>query len=673
MDNLIQLKELQIPVLNKLLMDKTTGKNIIWATDSYSDRGKGYQRDQQMLFEQVIKSGFLQPRILKSLDVQKERTKKNAEVYTPAWICNLMNNQIDQDWFDDKKGFNQQEDKNWIVNADHISFLNQDKKTWKEYVNRKVLEITCGEAPFLVSRYDSSTGNPIDIQDRMGLFDRKLRVVTENTNNFEDWYKWALKALKSTYGYEFQGDSLLIGRVNVYLTLLENAKEIWNQDLTVKQQEQIADIICWNLFQMDGLTDCIPVGAPADQFVQASLFDFFEIEKTNDETTSPPVIINWWDNKSKMTIREMKEGIGMGKRKFSVVIGNPPYQQETTDKSSNNGQKSRKNIFHYFQIAADHLSEQSSVMIYPGARWIHRSGKGLSTFGLEQINDPHLNKLIFYPEAKDIFGQSADLADGISIVIKNFKKIKPGFRYEYRSSDFVEEIEMENPGEELLPLDPRNLMILKKIAEKSEKLSLVPLHDSIFPRTLFGIESDYVSKNKDKVRIYDETEGYDPLTEIKVLTNDKAGKAGRAKWFVLNKKLLPKGHEYIDQWKVIVSSANAGGQKRDNQLEIVGPGAAFGRARVALKIFSSEEEARNFYQYVRSDLIKYLFLMTDEALSTLALKVPDMKDYKNSSELIDFSKSLDNQLFSLFELDSSEQLYIQDYVLNYRSNSKEKN
>ena len=245
--------------------------------------------------------------------------------------------------------------------------------------------------------------------------------------------------------------------------------------------------------------------------------------------------------------------------------------------------------------------------------------------------------------------------------------------YEYRSSDFVEEIEMENPGEELLPLDPRNLMILKKIAEKSEKLSLVPLHDSIFPRTLFGIESDYVSKNKDKVRIYDETEGYDPLTEIKVLTNDKAGKAGRAKWFVLNKKLLPKGHEYIDQWKVIVSSANAGGQKRDNQLEIVGPGAAFGRARVALKIFSSEEEARNFYQYVRSDLIKYLFLMTDEALSTLALKVPDMKDYKNSSELIDFSKSLDNQLFSLFELDSSEQLYIQDYVLNYRSNSKEKN
>ena len=116
-------------------------------------------------------------------------------------------------------------------------------------------EITCGEAPFLVSRYDSSTGNPINIQDRVGLFDRKLRVVTENTNNFEDWYKWALKALKSTYGYEFQGDSLLIGRVNVYLTLLENAKEIWNQDLTVKQQEQIADIICWNLFQMDGLTD----------------------------------------------------------------------------------------------------------------------------------------------------------------------------------------------------------------------------------------------------------------------------------------------------------------------------------------------------------------------------------------------------------------------------------
>ena len=396
-------------------MDKTTGKNIIWATDSYSDRGKGYQRHQQMLFEQVIKSGFLQPRILKSLDVQKERTKKNAEVYTPAWICNLMNNQIDQDWFDDKKGFNQQEDKNWIVNADHISFLNQDKKTWEEYVSRKVLEITCGEAPFLVSRYDSSTGNPIAIQDRVGLFDRKLRVVTENTNNFEDWYKWALKALKSTYGYEFQGDSLLIGRVNVYLTLLENAKEIWNQDLTVKQQEQIADIICWNLFQMDGLTDCIPVGAPADQFVQPSLFDFFETEQTNDETTSPPVIINWWDNKSKMKIREMKEGIGMSKRKFSVVIGNPPYQ----DQQKGDNETYAPQVYNLFMEEAYKIGRK--VELITPARFLFNAGSTPKPWNEKMLNNSNLKVIEYFSDSNEIFN-GKQITGGLAITYFDISK-----------------------------------------------------------------------------------------------------------------------------------------------------------------------------------------------------------------------------------------------------------
>lgn len=42
------------------------------------------------------------------------------------------------------------------------------------------LEISCGEAPYLVSRYDSVTGKTIKIKNRIGLLDRKLRIVSEN-------------------------------------------------------------------------------------------------------------------------------------------------------------------------------------------------------------------------------------------------------------------------------------------------------------------------------------------------------------------------------------------------------------------------------------------------------------------------------------------------------------
>lgn len=647
MDNLIQLKELQIPVLNKLLMDKTTGKNIIWATDSYSDSGKGYQRDQQMLFEQVIKSGFLQPRILKSLDVQKERTKKNAEVYTPAWICNLMNNQIDQDWFDDKKGFNQQEDKNWIVNADHISFLNQDKKTWKEYVNRKVLEITCGEAPFLVSRYDSSTGNPINIQDRVGLFDRKLRVVTENTNNFEDWYKWALKALKSTYGYEFQGDSLLIGRVNVYLTLLENAKEIWKQDLTVKQQEQIADIICWNLFQMDGLTDCIPVGAPADQFVQSSLFDFFETEQTDDETTSPPVIINWWDNKAKITIIEMKEGREMSKRKFCVCLGNPPYQ-ETQEGTSD------KPVYNEFMDAAYRVA--SKVELITPARFLFNAGKTPKKWNEKMLMDSHLKVIDYEQDSSKVFSNT-DIKGGVAITYRDAEKnIGP--------------IEIFSPF-------PEMRSILNKIQNQIDGSvsDMVYSPESYRFSQMLHDENPQVRSLLSKGHDNDLTTNiFDKLSGIIFRDDPEKEDVGIQGRQNNNRtiKYLPQRylqeHPNLDKWKVILPKSNGSGAIGEVlSTPLIGqPLIGHTQSFISIGNFNTKEEASNLLKYIKSKFARTalgILKVTQDNKKSVWKYVP-LQDFTDNSD-IDWSKSIpeiDQQLYKKYGLSPEEIEFIETHV-----------
>ena len=650
MDNLIQLKELQIPVLNKLLMDKTTGKNIIWATDSYSDRGKGYQRDQQMLFEQVIKSGFLQPRILKSLEIQKERTKKNAEVYTPAWICNLMNNQIDQDWFDDKKGFNQQEDKNWIVNVDHISFLNQDKKTWKEYVSRKILEITCGEAPFLVSRYDSSTGNPIDIQDRMGLFDRKLRVVTENTNNFEDWYKWALKALKSTYGYEFQGDSLLIGRVNVYLTLLENAKEIWNQDLTVKQQEQIADIICWNLFQMDGLTDCIPVGAPADQFVQPSLFDFFEIEQTNDETTSPPVIINWWDNKSKMTIREMKEGIGMNKRKFSVVIGNPPYQENIEKNNRSNP------IYNLFMEEAYKIGEV--VEFITPARFLFNAGQTPKKWNEKMLNDRHF-KVLFYEQNGESIFPNTDIKGGVAIhyrdTAKQFKPIEVFSNFQELNSIRAKVISIESDS------SLTDIMVGAVPYKYTQNLRAAIPEAASLAGTSFDVRTNALD-NLYSIIYFDEPK------------NDGAEYVGmyglhkhaRTTLFIKREFLIVP--ENFEKYKVFVPKSNGAGTFGEVlSTPVVGnPLIGHTQSFISIGSFDTEQEAENALKYIKTKFARCMLgvLKITQDNPPVKWKYVPLQDFTDNSD-IDWSKSIpeiDQQLYKKYGLSPEEIEFIETHV-----------
>ena len=162
-----------------LLKDKTTKKNIIWATSSYEQFGDQYADDKQITTEALtgLNPILLQPRIMKTMEQQQARTKVHAEVFTPAWICNKMNNYCDEEWFYRKIVFNILQDKQWDITQEKILF--PPNKTWRQYIDSRRLEITCGEAPYIASRYDTSTGEAIPIRDRIGILDRKLRIINE--------------------------------------------------------------------------------------------------------------------------------------------------------------------------------------------------------------------------------------------------------------------------------------------------------------------------------------------------------------------------------------------------------------------------------------------------------------------------------------------------------------
>ena len=147
-----------------------------------------------------------------------------------------------------------------------------------------------------------------------------------------------------------------------------------------------------------------------------------------------------------------------------------------------------------------------------------------------------------------------------------------------------------------------------------------------------------------------------------MFTNDKAGSAGRTRWYIVNRSIIPSGHEHINRWKVIAVSANPGGQRRSNQLAIVDNHSAFGRSRVALGSFQTETEAKNFYKYCRSELIRFALLLTNEALSSLAKKVPDLLNYTNENRFIDFSRDINPQLYELFGIDEETQNYIRSIL-----------
>jgi len=229
-------------LLDILLQDKTTGKNILWATDSYEQKGKKYAPLASITSDLVTgkNSKLIQPRSVKSKEEQLLRTRDKAEVFTPLSIVKQMNEACD---------------------TKRIT-----KNNWQEYVALLKLEITCGEAPFIVSRYDpvSDKQELLPLAERVGFLDKKLTVVSKYCTTQDEWLKWAKIAFQSSYGYEWQGDSLLIARENLLYTFIDYYKDKFKKNPSLEHQKEIAEIIVWNIFQMDGLKYVIPLSCKTE-------------------------------------------------------------------------------------------------------------------------------------------------------------------------------------------------------------------------------------------------------------------------------------------------------------------------------------------------------------------------------------------------------------------------
>ncbi len=290
-------------LLNILLKDYTTGKNIKWGTNSYISHGYAFQDNQEIKINLITGwySGFIRQRVNKNVDIQLERQRNRAEVFTPSWVIKLQVNAAIEDMAE-------------------LSLI--------EFIQTKWLEITCGEAPYMVNRYDMETGEVIPLKDRSGFIDIKFKKLNKKIELEEEWLKLAVEIYKSSYGYEYQGDSLLLARENLILTFIDNYFYMFGAFPKEKTLLEITKIISLNVFQMDGLTYEVPYSdGGAEEFgTQLSLFEEVVEEKAVPKLAE---IKDWSKNK----LIDFKELLGRNdvEMKFDVVLGNPPYQKNVAD------------------------------------------------------------------------------------------------------------------------------------------------------------------------------------------------------------------------------------------------------------------------------------------------------------------------------------------------------
>lgn len=607
-------------ILELLLRDHTTGRHIFWATHDYEQFGDGYQYTDEIRPENITdeNSKIIKPRVLKTKEQQTDRSRDMAEVFTPSWVVKKM--------------------------VDYVDIG----------INTRCLELTCGEAPFLGSRYDATTGEPIDISERVGILDRKLRMVNDQRLSDENWLAQVRQAFQSTYGYEWQGDSLLLARENLFYTFVEHYEARYGSTPDIALLLEFAEIISWNLWQMDGLTYRIPSEKKEEPQDELSLF-----YEGPAETPPPFCIIMDWQKGKTIKVNDIKKRLtkNQDNMKFDVIIGNPPYQDETIGDNDTFAPP----IYHSFLDAAYKVGKVA-LLVHP-ARFLFNAGSTPKAWNRKMLSDTHFKVLDYQAEVSKVF-PNTNINGGIAIT------------YHDESIDFGS-IEVFAQFDELNK-------IRRNVTSNQDFMSFSDIVTSAYA---YHLTEDVYKEHPEVKGRLSKGHDYDLKSNIfelmpEVFTNTKTNKDDLLVWGRENNQRATKwvkrcyiiGPSSMDKNKVFLAGADgaAGTIGKPVPARIIGvpslgtSDSIATESFISIGSFDTVQEAKNAMKYIKSRFARTMIgiLKVTQAITPEKWKFVPLQDFTPSSD-IDWSKTIpeiDQQLYRKYGLTKEEIEFIETKV-----------
>ena len=607
-------------LLTILLKDRTTNKNIVWASPSYEGMGKPFCADQPIKKNLIIGpyDSIIQPRVEKDKRNQAIRTRKRGEVFTPPWLV----------------------DKQVSILLDEIGDI-----SFESFIALRWLELACGEGPYIVTRYDSITGDIIPVEKRVGFLDRKLQRIAAEVTTEQDFIKWSKIAYESSYGYELQGDSLLLARENLLLSFCEHYDYKFGKLPTLKVIKQIATIISYNIFQMNGLTKQTPYSDDTKGNIQLNLFD-----EVNDQGQKGDrfTLVKDWENKVLVSVDSISKGDEM--MKFDVVIGNPPYQEEIM---GDNPQS--KPIYHHFMNESYKIAEKS-CLISP-ARFLANNGATPKKWNQEMLLNKHFKVAYYELKSSNVF-PNTDIKGGVVISY-------------YDASKDYQPIKVFIP-EKLLS------RIYQKVAKRCEST----LDSIMYGSTSHKLSNDVFIENPTLIDRTDDAHRYAVSSNIfqrypeifkgNSLNKNMVGVIGRENNVRITKYmkrnyLMP--HPNLTYYKAIVTAANGTGAFGEilSAPFIGGPWLAYTQTFISFGAFLTEFEANACLIYIKTKFARAMLGVAKKTQNNQAKSVwkfIPLQDFTPNSD-IDWSQSIENidqQLYKKYNLSQDEIDFIESKV-----------
>jgi len=605
-------------LLNILLKDRTTKRNIKWASPSYKGMGKPFHAEREIRAALITgKYGtIIQPRVEKSKQKQELRTKKRAEVFTPAWLVDKQIRMVERE---------------------------TGTMDFNSYIRRKCLELACGEGPYMVTRYDSTTGEMIPISERVGFLDRKLQRIMSYTDGETEFIDYCIAAYETSYGYEFQGDSLLLARENLLLTFCEYYQYKFNCKPDIKTTKRIAQIISYNVIQMNGITLEIPYSVINDVLVPMDIFNQnAELEVGKHRAAA----IKDWHRNEMITIESISKGDEA--MKFDVVIGNPPYQEEIQGKNTQT-----RPIYNLFMDEAYKIAKKT-CLITP-ARFLANVGGTPKSWNKRMLNEPHFRIVDYFAKSGKVF-PNTDIKGGVVISYfdwgKTFEPIGTFIAIPELASIYkkVHQLKEETLDTIMYGADSHKLTDVMfndnpQLVERTDES-----HRKALSSTLFDRYPDIFKNNDDG-------------SMVKIWGRNKAGRL-----YKYIKAEYVREHPNLMKYKVLVPEANGTGAIGEVlSTPLVGePLVGYTQTFISVGAFSTREEAEACFKYIKSKFARVMLgilKITQHNAPATWRKVP-LQDFTPQSD-IDWSQSvadIDKQLYAKYKLSQEEIDFIEEKV-----------